>query len=47
MVYSDDATVGKTVSTVDVDEADSLRFSLTDDDILELSRMAITIEKTL
>ncbi len=45
MVYSDDATVGKTVSTVDVDEAESLRFSLTDDDILELARMAITIEK--
>ena len=44
MVYSDDPTPGRTVDTVDVDEADSMRFSLDDDDIIELARMAVTIE---
>ncbi len=45
MVYSDDPTPGKTVETIDVDEADSLSFSISDDDIIELARMAVTIEK--
>ncbi len=45
MVYSDDPQPGRTVETVDVDEADSLSFSLTDDDIVELARMAVTIEQ--
>ncbi len=45
MVYSDDPTPGKTVDTVDVDEADSLSFCISDDDIIDLSRMAVTIEK--
>ena len=45
MVYSDDPTPGKTVETIDVDEADSLSFCMGDDDIIELSRMAVTIEK--
>ena len=45
MIYSDDPTPGKTVQTVDVDEADSRTFSITDEDIIELSRMAVTIEK--
>ena len=44
MVYSDKPEPGKTVDTVDVDEADSLRFSISDDDIIELARMAVTIE---
>ncbi|MEO1203670.1 MAG: phosphoenolpyruvate synthase, partial [Pseudomonadota bacterium] len=44
MIYSDDPTPGKTVETVDVDEADSLSFSLSDEEIVELSRMAVTIE---
>ena len=44
MVYSDDPRPGKTVATVEVDEGDSLRFSITDDDIVELARMAVTIE---
>ena len=44
MVYSDDPRPGKTVETVDVEENDSLQFSLSDDDIIELSRMAVTIE---
>ncbi len=45
MIYSDDPTPGKTVETVDVDERDSLAFSISDDDIIELAKMAVTIEK--
>ncbi|WP_082990031.1 phosphoenolpyruvate synthase [Woeseia oceani] len=44
MIYSNDPTPGKTVDTVDVDDADAQKFSLTDDDIIELARMAVTIE---
>ena len=44
MVYSDDSEPGKTVETVDVDEKDSLSFSISDDDIIELAKMAVTIE---
>jgi pyruvate,water dikinase len=44
MVYSDDPRPGKTVETVDVDEADSHRFSLSEEEIIELARMAVTIE---
>ncbi len=45
MIYSNDPTPGKTVDTVDVDESDSLAFSISDDDIIELAKMAVTIEK--
>ncbi|MFQ5608922.1 MAG: phosphoenolpyruvate synthase [Woeseiaceae bacterium] len=45
MTYSDDPTPGKTVETVDVDESDSHRFSLEDPEIVELAKMALTIEK--
>ncbi len=45
MIYSEHSTPGKTVDTVDVDEAESQVFSLTDDAIIDLSRMAVTIEK--
>ena len=45
MVYSDDPAPGKTVETVDVDERDSLAFSISDSDIIELAKMAVTIEK--
>jgi pyruvate,water dikinase len=45
MIYSDSSEPGKTVETIDVDEADSRTFSLTDEDVLELSRMAVTIEE--
>lgn len=44
MVYSNNSNPGKTVDTVDVDENDSLRFSISDKDIIELARMAVTIE---
>ena len=45
MVYSDDSRPGKTVATVDVEESESLRFSLTDDDVIALARMAVTLEE--
>ena len=44
MVYSDDPRPGKSVDTVDVDEKDSLSFSISDDDIIELAKLAVTIE---
>ena len=45
MVYSDNPQPGKSVVTVDVDDADSQRFSLTNGEIIELSIVAVTIEK--
>ncbi len=45
MVFSGDSQTGKTVETVNVDEADSHAFSISDDDVNELARMAVTIEK--
>jgi pyruvate,water dikinase len=44
MVYSDDRRPGKSIITVDVDEAESHTFSLTDEEIIELAKMAVTIE---
>ena len=44
MIFSNDPTPGKTVETVDVDEADSQMFSLTDSEIIELAQIAVTIE---
>jgi len=44
MIYSDDPMPGKTVETVDVDESDCHAFSICDDDIIALSKMAVTIE---
>ena len=45
MVYSDNPQPGKTVATVEVEEADSLEFSISDDDIVELAKMAVAIEQ--
>ena len=44
MVFSDATQAGKSTHTVDVDPADSERYSLTDADILELAGYAMTIE---
>ena len=44
MVCSTNPVPGKTVDTVDVDESDRIRFSLSQDDIIELARTAVTIE---
>jgi pyruvate,water dikinase len=45
MIYSDDSRPGNTVDTVDVDKSDSHRFSLTNDEVTELARIAVEIEK--
>ena len=45
MIYGDDPRPGKTVDTVDVDPADSMRFSLSDADITQLAKTAVTIEQ--
>jgi pyruvate,water dikinase len=45
MVYTDDETVGKSTEFVDVDEADARLFSLTDAEVEELARHALTIEE--
>ena len=45
MVFTDKAVAGRSVRTVDVPEADRNRFSLTDEDVLELARYAVIIEK--
>ncbi len=45
MIFSSDPAPGKTVDTVDVEEEESHRFSLSNEDIIELAKMAVTIEK--
>jgi pyruvate,water dikinase len=45
MIYSEDPRPGKTIDTVDVDPADSMRFSLSDADITQLAQTAVTIEE--
>jgi pyruvate,water dikinase len=45
MVYSGEAGHGRSVKTVDVDQADRLRFSLTDAEVEDLAKQALIIEK--
>ncbi|MBO1755471.1 phosphoenolpyruvate synthase [Allobranchiibius sp. CTAmp26] len=45
MVYTKDATVGKTIEFVDVDEKERGRLSLTDDEVQELATHALKIEE--
>ena len=45
MVYSDSQEHSKQVEIVDIDEADSNRFSLTDAEVEELAKQAVIIEK--
>jgi pyruvate,water dikinase len=45
MVYTDDATVGRTTEFVDTDPAERRRLSLTDDEVEELARHALVIEE--
>ncbi len=45
MVFTDDPAVGKTTEFVDVDAAERVRFSLTDAEVEELARHALTIEE--
>jgi pyruvate,water dikinase len=44
MIFADNAAPGKTVKTVDVDPADSARFSLTDAETETLARYAVIVE---
>ncbi|MFT5758032.1 MAG: pyruvate,water dikinase [Alteromonadaceae bacterium] len=45
MIYSSAQEHGKQVEIVDIDERDSNRFSLTDDEVQELAKQAVIIEK--
>ena len=45
MIYGEEASAGKSVKTVDVDQAERMRFCLTDEEVANLARQAITIEK--
>src|SRR5688572_25528735 len=45
MVFSATAAAGKSVRTLDVPEAERNRFSLSDEDVLQLARYAVAIEK--
>ncbi|PKW27908.1 phosphoenolpyruvate synthase [Phycicoccus duodecadis] len=45
MVYTDDATVGRTTEFVPVEAEDQRRLSLTDDEVTELARTALRIEE--
>jgi len=45
MVYGEEASAGKSVKTVEVDQADRMRFCLTDAEVANLARQAMTIEK--
>lgn len=45
MIYSDDLEHGKQVDIVDIDAADSRQFSLSDDEVMELAKQAVIIEK--
>ncbi|MDR1229290.1 MAG: phosphoenolpyruvate synthase [Azoarcus sp.] len=45
MVFADKREAGRSVRTLDVPEADRARFALTDEDVLELARYAVIIER--
>lgn len=45
MVFSDDTQANKSTDTVDVDPAEANRYSLSDEDVLELASYAVIIEE--
>lgn len=45
MIYSPDLEHGKQVAIVDIEAADSRQFSLSDDEVMELAKQAVIIEK--
>jgi pyruvate,water dikinase len=45
MIYSNETTAGRSVSTVNVDKADQRNFSINDADVESLARQALIIEK--
>lgn len=45
MIYSDDESHGKQVDIVDIERRDGMRFSLNDEEVMELAKQAQIIEK--
>lgn len=45
MIYGDEAKAGRSVKTVDVEPADRARFCLSDEEVAELAKQAMIIEK--
>jgi pyruvate, water dikinase len=45
MMYGEEASAGKSVKTVEVDQAERMRFCLTDEEVTNLAHQAMTIEK--
>ncbi len=45
MIYGEEASAGLSVRTVDVDPAERLQFSVSDEEVIELSKQALIIEK--
>lgn len=45
MIYGDEAKAGRSVKTVDVEPAERARFCLSDDEVSELAKQAMIIEK--
>lgn len=45
MVYGEEAKAGRSVKTVEVDRADRARFCVTDEEVSDLARQALIIEK--
>ncbi|MDN3237299.1 phosphoenolpyruvate synthase [Pseudomonas sp. WAC2] len=45
MIYGEEAKAGRSVKTVDVEVAERARFSITDDEVTELAKQALIIEK--
>jgi len=45
MVYGDEASAGKSVKTVDVDNAERMQFAINDSEVEELAKQAVIIEQ--
>ncbi|MEJ6654674.1 MAG: phosphoenolpyruvate synthase, partial [Pseudomonas sp.] len=45
MIYGEDASAGRSIKTVDVDAAERARFCLSDEEVVNLARQAVIIEK--
>ena len=45
MIYGDDGSTGRSVDTVEVDEVDRNRFSISDEDVMNLAKQAVIIEQ--
>lgn len=45
MIYGEEAKAGRSVKTVDVEAAERARFSITDEEVTELAKQALIIEK--